>query len=51
MTAIARVLARALPFPPSRTAVFRQIALCCAAGLFVALLIATYGLDLSAGFF
>jgi ribose/xylose/arabinose/galactoside ABC-type transport system permease subunit len=51
MTAIARVLARAFPFPPARATVFRQIALLCAAGLFVALLIATYGLDLSPGFF
>jgi hypothetical protein len=30
---------------------FKQIALLCAAGLFVALLLATYGLDLSPAFF
>jgi hypothetical protein len=51
MTAFVRALARAFPFTPSRAAVFKQIALLCAAGLFVALLLATYGLDLSAGFF
>jgi hypothetical protein len=51
MTAFARVLARAFPLSPSRAAVFKQIALFCAAGLFVALLLASYGLDLSPGFF
>jgi hypothetical protein len=51
MTALARVLARAFPLTPSWATVFKQIALLCAAGLFVALLWATYGLDLSAGFF
>jgi hypothetical protein len=51
MTAITRVLSRAFQFPLSRSAVFKQIALLCAAGLFIALMWATYGLDLSAGFF
>ena len=50
MTAIARVLSRA-----SGTKVdvetLKTIAMFCGVGLFVFLLFATYGLDLSAGFF
>jgi hypothetical protein len=50
MTAIARVLSRV-----SGTEVgvetLKTIAMFCGVGLFVSLLLATYGLDLSAGFF
>jgi hypothetical protein len=49
MTAIAKVFARA--FPKASASVFKQLLLFCGAVLFVALLVATYGLDLSAGFF
>ena len=51
MTAIARV-AFARHSSPSTTSRFvRQLVLFCAAGLFVALLMLTYGVDLSPGFF
>jgi hypothetical protein len=50
MAAIAKILSRA-----SGTAVevetLKTIAMFCGVGLFVSLLFATYGLDLSAGFF
>jgi hypothetical protein len=50
MTAIARAFSRAFP-ATSPVDVLRQIALLCGAGLLVLLLIATYGQDLSPGFF
>jgi ribose/xylose/arabinose/galactoside ABC-type transport system permease subunit len=49
MAAITRILARA--FPSTDIDVLRQLALMCGAGLLVALLMLTYGLDLSPGFF
>jgi hypothetical protein len=56
MAAIARVLARAFPnaalsTSPFDAEIFKQLALFCGAGLLVSLLLLSYGLDLSAGFF
>jgi hypothetical protein len=51
MTAIARILARKFPATPAEIEILKQIALLCGAGLFVSLLLMSYGLDLSAGFF
>lgn len=50
MTAIARRLSRAF-VTASEIEVFKEFVLFCAAGLFVSLLMLTYGLDLSPGFF
>jgi hypothetical protein len=50
MTAIARVLSRAI-ITFNEVEIFRQFVLLCAACLFVALLLLTYGVDLSPGFF
>ena len=50
MTAIARVLSRAI-ITLNDVEILRQLALFCAAGLFVSLLMLTYGVDLSPGFF
>lgn len=51
MAAIARVLARALSKESIEIEILKQLALLCGAGLLVSLLMMTYGLDLSAGFF
>ncbi len=51
MTALAQSIARAFAANSIQAAVIRQILLCGLAGLFVAILAATYGLDLSPGFF
>lgn len=51
MTAIAKFLARRVPSTETEADVLRQLALFCCAGLFVFLLLTTYGLDLSPGFF
>ena len=52
MTAIARVLARAFPNTSSfDMEILKQLVLFCGAGLLVSLLLMTYGLDISAGFF
>jgi hypothetical protein len=50
MTAIARRLSRAF-VAASEIEVFKELVILCAAGLFVSLLMLTYGLDLSPGFF
>ena len=50
MTAIARGLSRAF-VNAAGVGVFKQLVLFCTAGLFVSLLLLTYGLDLSPGFF
>ena len=50
MVAIGRMLTRAM-ITVNENEVLKQIALLCAAGLFVSLLMLTYGLDLSPGFF
>jgi hypothetical protein len=51
MAAIAKVLARALPKNSIELEILRQLALFCGAGLLVSVLLLTYGLDLSPGFF
>jgi hypothetical protein len=51
MSALTRAIARALPKKSLETEILKQFALFCTAGLFVALLMSTYGLDLSAGLF
>jgi len=50
MTAIARRLSRAF-VAATEGEVNKEVALFCAAGLFVSLLVLTYGVDLSPGFF
>jgi hypothetical protein len=51
MTAIAKVLARAFPVTSPEAEILKQLGLLCGAGLLVSLLMMTYGVDLSAGFF
>lgn len=51
MIAMTRVVFRAFPVTSPRRDVLKQLALFCGAGLAVWLLMATYGLDLSPGFF
>jgi hypothetical protein len=51
MAALARFLARRVPTFGVEANIIKQLALFCAAGLLVALLIMSYGLDLSPGFF
>jgi ribose/xylose/arabinose/galactoside ABC-type transport system permease subunit len=50
MTAIARVFSRAIT-TINGNEILKQIVLLCAAGLFVSLLMLTYGIDLSPGLF
>jgi hypothetical protein len=51
VTAIARAFSRAFPANSVRAECLRQLVALAAAILFVALLLASYGLDLSPGFF
>jgi hypothetical protein len=51
MATIARALSRAFPGIQVEIKPLKAIAMLCGAGLFVSLLMATYGLDLSPGFF
>jgi hypothetical protein len=51
MAAIARVIARALPKQSIEIEILKQLMLFCGVGLLVSLLMITWGLDLSAGFF
>jgi hypothetical protein len=51
MTAIVRVFSRAFSPTSLQAEGLKQLALICGASLFVLLLSATYGLDLSPGFF
>jgi hypothetical protein len=50
MIALARNISRAI-FATSEHEVLKQLALLCGAGLLVSLLLLTYGVDLSPGFF
>ena len=50
MTAIAQALSRAL-VTVSEAETLKQLAMFCGAGLLVSLLMLTYGIDLSPGFF
>jgi hypothetical protein len=52
MTALVKILTRAFPANSSLKAeLLKQLALFCCAGLFVSILVMTYGVDLSFGFF
>jgi hypothetical protein len=51
MAALARVLARKFPSTDLAVEILKQIALLCGAGLVVTLVLMSYGLDLSPGFF
>jgi hypothetical protein len=51
MTAIAKAISNAIPAISPDLDILKTVALFCGAGLFVSLLMARYGLDLSAGFF
>lgn len=51
MAAIAKLLARRVPANRAEAEILKEIALLCCAGLFVSILLMTYGLDLSPGFF
>jgi len=51
MAAIARALSRTFPNTRVDIEILRTIAMFCAVGLTVSLLAASYGLDLSPGFF
>jgi ribose/xylose/arabinose/galactoside ABC-type transport system permease subunit len=51
MAAIARILARRVSATPAEADILKQVALFCCAGLLVSLLMMTYGVDLSPGFF
>lgn len=51
MAAIAKILARRVPVAEAEADILKQVALFCCAGLLVSLLMMTYGVDLSPGFF
>jgi hypothetical protein len=51
MAAIAKFLARRVRATQAEADILKQVALFCGAGLLVSLLMMTYCLDLSAGFF
>jgi hypothetical protein len=51
MTAIAKVFSITVPATSSDFDSLRTVAVFCGVGLVVSLLLASYGLDLSAGFF
>ena len=51
MAALARAFSIAFPVNSPALETLKQLALFCGAGLFVLLLMLTYGLDLSPGFF
>jgi hypothetical protein len=51
MAAIARVLSRAFLTNSLEAETLKQLTLICAAGLLVSILLMSYGLDLSLGFF
>jgi hypothetical protein len=51
MTAIARVLSRGSPASQADIETLKTIGMFCGVGLLVSLMLASYGLDLSPGFF
>jgi hypothetical protein len=51
MTAIAKVISFAFPTSSFEAELLKVIAIFCGVGLLVSLCVASYGLDLSAGFF
>jgi hypothetical protein len=51
MTTLARTISRAFPATSPQLEILKQLAMFCGAGMLVWLLMETYGLDLSLGFF
>ena len=51
MIAITKVLSRAFPATSPQADILKHLALFCEAALLVSLMLMTYGLDLSVGFF
>ena len=51
MAAIAKILARRVPATDAEADILKKVALFCCAGLLVSILMMTYGVDLSPGFF
>jgi hypothetical protein len=51
MTAIAKAFVNAIPTISPDVDILKTVAMFCGAGLFVSLIFASYGLDLSPGFF
>jgi hypothetical protein len=51
MVAIVKALARGIPLSEGEIETLKLIGMICAVGLFVSLMFAVYGLDLSPGFF
>ena len=51
MTAIARMISLAFPASSAESEILKVVAIFCGVGLLVSLIVASYGLDLSAGFF
>jgi hypothetical protein len=51
MATTAKTLSRPVPAPQTESETFKTIIMLCAAGLFVSVLLASYGVDLSPGFF
>jgi ribose/xylose/arabinose/galactoside ABC-type transport system permease subunit len=51
MAVIAKILARRVPATDAEADILKQVALFCCAGLLVSILMMTYGVDLSPGFF
>ena len=51
MAAIARAFSRAFSSDTAQIEIIKQLAMLCGAGLLVSVLMMTYGIDLSPGFF
>jgi hypothetical protein len=51
MTAIARAFSNVIPTISADVNILKTVAVFCGVGLFVFLLLASYGLDMSVGFF
>jgi hypothetical protein len=51
MTAIAKVISFAFPASSNEAEIFKVVAIFCGIGLLASLCVASYGIDLSAGFF
>lgn len=51
MTVIARVIFQALPAAAAEFEILKVLAIFCGIGLLASLLVASYGIDLSPGFF
>jgi hypothetical protein len=51
MATLARTISRSFPEASPQLEILKQLAMICGAGMLVLLLVKTYGLDLSLGFF